>query len=284
MFSQKIRGLIGLFRPELPAAAGVCVLMGQVLAGGRVPPVPVAILGFLSVFTISASALILNDLFDYEVDRVNHPQRPLPSGRVTPRDVIVLTAITSLVGLGAALALGVDILAVGLLFWVIGFLYNWRFKESGLPGNLMVAVSVAFTFIFGAMTVQEPWNGLVWTFAGIAFLIDLGEEIAGDTMDMEGDKKRGTRSIPLLMGRRFALTLAIGLWSLVIPLSLVPVWMGWLGTTYLVIFLITDSLIVFFSYRLWRAPSPQAGRHAMRGVYMGMSLGVLAFLLGLWFG
>ena len=147
-------------------------------------------------FALSAAALILNDYFDYEVDLVNHPDRPLPSGAVTRSDVLWLTAVTSLVGLLAALALGVSALIISIIFWLIGFLYNWRYKQTGLPGNLMVCASVGVTFILGAVTMHAPWNGVVWTFALMAFFIDLGEEIAGDAMDMEGDRSAAPVRLP----------------------------------------------------------------------------------------
>jgi geranylgeranylglycerol-phosphate geranylgeranyltransferase len=176
------------------------VVIGQVLASGRLPQAQVGILGFLSIFCISSSALIINDYFDYEVDLINAPGRPLPSGKVTRADGIGLTIATTLIGLLASLALGLSALLVCIILWVTGFLYNWRYKQTGLLGNLMVCVSVAATFIFGAITVHAPWSGIVWTFSLMAFFIVLGEEIAGDAMDMEGDKKRGSRSIALLKG------------------------------------------------------------------------------------
>jgi geranylgeranylglycerol-phosphate geranylgeranyltransferase len=163
---------------------------------------------------------------------------------------------------------------------VIGFLYNWRYKQTGLPGNLMVCASVGVTFILGAVTMQALWNGVVWTFALMAFFVDLGEEIAGDAMDMEGDKKRGSRSIALLKGKRFALQISIALWGLVILLSFLPVIMSWLGTSYLVMILITDIVLVYFSIKLWRSESPVSGRRAMRGAYLGATLGIIAFLIG----
>jgi len=106
MLTKKISGMVRLLRPELALAAGVCVTLGQVLAAGRAPSLPVGILGFVCAFALSGAALILNDFFDYEVDRINHPRRPLPSGAVSRREVLGLTAVTSLVGLAAALALG----------------------------------------------------------------------------------------------------------------------------------------------------------------------------------
>jgi geranylgeranylglycerol-phosphate geranylgeranyltransferase len=281
---KKIKGLIRLYRLELPLAAGICVTTGQILASGGFPPFRIGVLGFVCGFTLSASALILNDYFDYEVDLINAPDRPLPSGAVTRAEVIGLTAATTLAGLGAALALGFSSLLISIIFWIIGFLYNWRYKQTGLPGNLMVCASVGVTFILGAVTMQAPWNPIVWTFALMAFFIDLGEEIAGDAMDMEGDKKRNSRSIALIKGKRFALTITIILWSLVVFLSLLPILMGWLGSGYLVTILIMDVVLVVFSTRLWRSETPEAGRKAMRGAYIGSTIGIIAFLIGRFFG
>jgi len=125
--------MIRLFRPELPLAAGICVTTGQILASGRLPSFKIGILGFVCAFALSSAALILNDYFDYEVDLVNHPDRPLPSGAVSRSEVIGLTVVTTLVGLSAALALGIDVLLISVIFWLIGFLYNWRYKQTGPP-------------------------------------------------------------------------------------------------------------------------------------------------------
>ena len=144
----------------------------------------------------------------------------------------------------------------------------------------MVCASVGVTFILGAVTMQAPWNSIVWTFALMAFCVDLGEEIAGDAMDMEGDKKRGSHSIALLKGKRFALKITVGLWSLVILLSFLPILFGWLGISYLVMIVITDVLLVYFSFKLLRSQTPESGRKAMRGAYLGATLGIIAFLVG----
>jgi geranylgeranylglycerol-phosphate geranylgeranyltransferase len=52
---------------------------------------------------------------------------------------------------------------IALIFWGIGFLYNWKYKEAGLLGDLMVSASTAVTFILGGMIVGQPWNKIVWT-------------------------------------------------------------------------------------------------------------------------
>ena len=104
MSKTKIIGLIHLFRPELPFAAGVTVLMGEVVALGGLPSVREALLGFACAFLLSASALILNDVFDLEVDRVNAPERAIASGAVTVGEAVGLSVPVTLGGLAAAWA------------------------------------------------------------------------------------------------------------------------------------------------------------------------------------
>jgi len=280
---KKIKAIIQIFRPELPFSAGICVILGELIALGKFPSIQSILFGFISVFFISGSALILNDYFDLEVDKVNMPERPLPSGILSPTEAIILTGIAIAIGLIAALLLGVAALFFCVLACAIGILYNWKFKEAGLIGNLMVSFSVAFTFLFGGIAVGDPWNKIVWCFAAMAFFIDLGEEIAGDAMDMEGDRKRASKSIAIIKGKKFALTLSSSSFGLVILISLIPAVFRWLGASYLLMIFITDVLIVLFAIRLIKSKASQEGRSSMRGIYLGALVGMLAFLIGQFF-
>jgi geranylgeranylglycerol-phosphate geranylgeranyltransferase len=280
MFIKKIKGVIQIFRPELPFAAGVCVALGEILALGNFPSLREMALGFTCGFFISGSAIVLNDYFDFEVDKINAPSRPLPAGIISPSEAILLTGIATFMGLAAAFLIGVPAFVLCVIFWIIGCLYNWKFKEAGLPGNLMVSASVAITFILGGMVVGEPWNKIVWCFALIGFFIDLGEEIAGDAMDIEGDKKRGSKSIAILRGRGFALVISSLLFGLVVLISFIPVILRWLGVSYLLMMVIMDALILVFTIRLLKSKTSADGVKYMRGIYLGALVGMLAFIIG----
>ena len=280
MISKKIKGAIQLFRPELPFAAGICVVLGEIITLGGFPHLREFVLGFACGFFLSGAALTLNDYFDIEVDKVNAPERPIPSGLLTAAEAVLLTIFATLIGLAAAFLISKVALIISVIFWAVGVLYNWRFKAKGLWGNLMVASSVGVTFILGGMTVGQPLNKIVWFFGLTAFLIDLAEEIAGDAMDMEGDKKRDSQSIALRMGRDAALRLTAFLFLLVVLLSFVPFVFGWLGVSYLLLVAIMDITVVFFTIRLLKSKTSTAGRSAMRGIYLGALFGMLAFIVG----
>jgi geranylgeranylglycerol-phosphate geranylgeranyltransferase len=279
MPSKKIKGLIQLFRPELPFSAGICVLLGEIVALGGFPSFREAILGFMCGFFISGSALVSNDYFDLEVDRINSPDRPLPSGAVSPSEAIFLAALAMLIGLAASFAISIQAFILSVIFGAVGILYNWRYKQAGLLGNLMVASSVAITFILGGLAVGQPFNKIVWFFSLTAFLIDLGEEIAGDAMDIEGDKQRSSKSIAIMYGKDFALRISSAIFFLVVLISFIPYLFGWLGITYLVFIFCADIITIFSTVKLLKSQTPQEGRKYMRWIYVGATIGMVAYIV-----
>lgn len=278
--NRKIKGALQLFRPDLSCAAGICVIAGEIIALGDLPSIQKLLYGFICGFFISSSALILNDYFDLEVDKINAPNRPLPSGIITPSEVIALTIVATFLGLAAALLIGIYAFILSIILWIVGFLYNWKLKATGLPGNLMVSFSVAATYILGGFIVGDPWNKIVLTFSLMAFFVDLGEEIAADAMDMEGDKKRNSKSIAIKMGRKAALNISSILFTLVILISFIPIYFRWLGISYILMIFIADVIIFLSVLKLLRSCNSEEGLSCIKQIYRGAMLGLLAFIIG----
>jgi len=276
---EKVKAIADLLKPELPIAAGMCVVAGELFALGNMPAVDIAVLGFLTGFFVSGFAMISNDFFDLEVDRVNRPERPLPSGRVTVPELVVLAGAFTVCGFLTALLLSPLLLLAAVVGWAVALLYNWKFKESGLLGNLMVSFSVAVTFIFGGLAAGKPFSGVVWVFGAIAFTFDLGEEIANGVMDMEGDALRSVKSLARTRGRSFALRLSASLFAVVVALSLLPYMAGWLGELYLALIIPTDILVSYLAFRLLKSQTQEEGRKRTRQLYLTMVFFILAFII-----
>ena len=276
--AAKAKAMHDLVKPELPSAAGVCVVAGEVIASGSVPEASIGILGFLTGFFISGTAMITNDFFDLEVDRVNHPARPLPSGRISANEVMILALLFSAAGLIAAGLLGPIALALALAMWIVSNIYNWRYKETGLFGNMMVGLCLALLFVLGGVAVGQLDNPMLWTFAALVFVFDLGEEIAGGAMDMEGDRKRSARSIALLYGRENALRLAGLLFGLFVLISLIPFLMGWLRSFLLFVFVPMDMAILYFASKLLASRRAEEGRMRIRQLYLSTIIFVIVFI------
>lgn len=275
---KKIKGLFRLLRFELPFSAGVCVVMGQLLAMGKIAPVSEITLGFFSVFSISASILVLNDYFDIETDKINAPNRPIPSNLVTPPEALLLSIILLSVGFILGYFINIAALLCLIILSIIGFLYNRKYKKSGLPGNLLVSFSVGMTFIYGGVSVGLPFNKMVWFFGVIAMLIDLGEEIAADSMDIKGDLLIGSNSLAIKYGKDSALKISGYIFLIVILLTSLPFILNWFPIVYLLPIAVMDISIAYSSLRLVNSKNEE-GRKYIRWIYLGATLGLLIFIL-----
>jgi geranylgeranylglycerol-phosphate geranylgeranyltransferase len=275
---KKIKGLFLLMRFELPFSAGVCVVMGQLLALGEFASFKITTFGFISVFAISASILVSNDYFDIETDKINAPHRPIPANIVSPSEALLLSIILLLIGFTLSYIIGIVVLIFSIVLAVIGFLYNRKFKKYGLLGNMLVSFSVGMTFLYGGLTVELPFNKMVLFFGLIAALIDLGEEIAADAMDIKGDLLINSNSLAIKYGRPTALKISSSIFGSVVLLTLIPFILGWFSPFYFVAIFTMDCFIIYSTYKLLKSENDE-GRKYIRLLYLGATLGLVIFLI-----
>ena len=275
---NKIKGLLKLLRFELPFSAGVCVVMGQLLALGEFASIHVTVFGFISVFLISASILVMNDYFDVETDKLNAPHRPIPSNLVTPNEALYFSLFLLFAGIILSYLISIIVFFISIVLAVIGFLYNRYFKKSGLPGNLMVSFSVGMTFIYGGASVGLPFHKMVLFFGLIAALIDLGEEIAADSMDIQGDLLINSNSLAIKYGKSTALKISGFIFFLVILLSAIPFILNWFSIIYLFPIAMMDIAIAYPSFRLLKSQNEEGRKH-IRWIYLGATMGLIIFIM-----
>jgi geranylgeranylglycerol-phosphate geranylgeranyltransferase len=274
---DKVKGLLRLIRFELPFSAGVCVVLGQLFALDEFASVIITIFGFASVFFISASILVLNDYFDVETDKINAPHRPIPSNLVSPNEALFFSVLLLTSGLLLSYFISLTVLFISVLLSIIGFIYNRYLKKSGLPGNLLVSFSVGMTFIYGGASVGLPFSNTVMFFALIAGLIDLGEEIAADSMDEKGDRLINSKSIAIKFGKSTALKISGAIFFVVILLSFMPFIFNWFLLIYLVPIGIMNLSIGYNAFLLIKSKNDE-GRKFIRWIYLGATFGLVVFL------
>ena len=217
-----------LFRSGNSVTGIFGVVLGSILASRGLPTGDFAIitvLHCLSVMTFMFSWNALNDYMDIEIDRINRPDRPLPSGEISEvaaRRGIVSAAVlsTSFLIFAAYVShsgdVGLDGWLPSLAIWMIALilLFNYesssklsfRMKDKGLPGNLAISMSVGLVIIFGAASVSDPMNQRAWSVFIVGFLYNLSREIVKDIEDMDGD--RGRETYAMRVGEERASTLA----------------------------------------------------------------------------
>ena len=276
-----------LLRPLNAVMAGVGVFIGGVVAaGGDILELDVftrVVLAYLAAFFATGAGNALNDIVDAETDRVNHPERPIPSGKLTKEQVkrVVFLGYTLTLILAAVinyLNLGIAILNISLM---IG--YELSLKKKGLVGNLIVSYLTASVFLFGGVATLE--NGPIMDMltsdntrvtiilALLAFLASAGREIIKDIEDMEGDKDRLT--FPMKIGKKRAGFFAGGLIIIAVGFSWVPYYLEILGKVYLALVLVADGTFVYSAAMAIQNPA-----RSQKIAKIAMLVALVAFLAG----
>jgi geranylgeranylglycerol-phosphate geranylgeranyltransferase len=226
-----------------------------------------------------AGTMVMNDVYDIEIDRVNNPNRPVASGRVGTRQALGVTGALSVTSLLFAAVLGLWTFLTALLATVLMAYYNVRGKRTGLPGNLVVSFNVALPFFYGGLAVGilKP---LVLTFSALAFLANLGREIAKGIPDVQGDRLAGARTLAVSLGPREAGIVSASLFLIAVALSALPPLTGTVSLLYFPLVAVADAGFVHSSLKLVVDPSPGPVRKVKTWVLAWMFLGLLGFVLG----
>ncbi|MCX8174998.1 MAG: UbiA family prenyltransferase [Candidatus Micrarchaeota archaeon] len=221
-----------LFRIEHALMLAVAVLFGELVAADSFAlplPAPETILLSLAVpIFLEMASFALNDFLDIETDRENRRKdRPLVSGEISPRQALAASALCYAAGLAAAAPLPTLAFQLALVFALASILYSWKLKDMMLVGNLYIAASMAVPFVFGNIVVSSRLDAPVLAVAAGAFVSGLGREIVKSAEDLEGDvKRRKSRTLPAVVGKKNACFLAALLYFLLAPLSLLPFYFG----------------------------------------------------------
>ncbi|MBN1682671.1 geranylgeranylglycerol-phosphate geranylgeranyltransferase [Candidatus Bathyarchaeota archaeon] len=197
-----------IIRPSGCIFISIIVLIGQILTLNCLPNVGIGFPAVLTSFLLTASSFTINDYYDYEIDKVNTPWRTLPSKKMDKNRAIQYGIFLAFIGLMFALFNTFYSSLVALGSYFISIIYIIKGKKFGFLGNLMVSFTIASSFIFGSLSVNNRINSLVLHISIISFFYILGGEIIQSISDAEGDKIADVKSIALVHGYKYASLLA----------------------------------------------------------------------------
>lgn len=278
-FPPRVHAYITLVRVPNSLMIGFAVVVGEAIALGRVPPLDRALFGFLTASLLMAGTMVMNDIYDVEVDRVNSPQRPIPSGRVSSREALGFAGLLAALSIVFSILLGIWTLLTALLALVLMFYYNTRGKQTGFLGNANVSFNVALPFFYGGVAVGSL-RPLLFVFSVLAFLANLGREVAKGIPDLQGDREQGIRTLAVIRGPRLAGRVSAALFVAAVLLSFLPPFLGSVSLLYFPIIVVADLGFLSSGYSLMVNESPEDIRRVKTRVLLWMLLGLLGFLLG----
>ncbi|MEM0954445.1 MAG: chlorophyll synthase ChlG [Pseudomonadota bacterium] len=212
----ELRAMLTLLKPVTwfpPMWAFAC---GAVSSGASISSAPwlLAIGVLLAGPLVCGASQIVNDWYDRDVDAINEPHRPIPSGRVPGQWGYYYAIAWSILCLAVGASLGTVVLAATVFGLALAWAYSappLRLKLNGWWGNLAVGISYeGLAWVTGAAVLlggNMPENHIL----ALALLYSLGAHgimTLNDFKAIQGDVKMGVRTLPVQLGPELAAKVA----------------------------------------------------------------------------
>lgn len=212
--SADVRAFIELMRPKNMVLAAITVPLGALFglnASLTEQQMTAVVIQIFSVLAFMGAGNAMNDIKDAAIDAQAHPNRPLPSQRISleaAKRFVVLLWLASFSFMVAGVYL---LMESDATWWPLASIYTVAValmltydlgpetKTKGLIGNVSISLMVAAVILYGAATVDSITR-LSFLVAGVVFFTNLAREIVKDCQDMLADE-----------GERYTLPMKIGL-------------------------------------------------------------------------
>lgn len=235
-----------------------------------------------------ATGCILNDLMDWKIDKINKPKTHIVNNHFKYEMVVFFFILFSLITLFISIYISLTIFIewswISISVYLASIAYNVYLKRSPLFGNILIAIMSGFIPLVIFYFAKESFNALnnnnidllVYLFAVYPFLIIIPRELSLDISDIEGDRKDGCKTLPILIGETKAKIVTQFFILLIQVLSLI----GLFYFSHLTISFISIILLLI-PYQIWLKKSTKRIDYIRAGRYLWfvMIIGLIGFTL-----
>ena len=270
---------IKLLRPLNVLISGVAMVIASAILG-EVHESTTVLFVVAVVMCYTGAANALNDMMDYEIDLVNRPMRPIPSGHVQKQTALIISMI--LFSLGSVLCLQLpetaQVISI-LIAMPLMVIYSRDLKGKPLVGNTTIAfiLGVSFLFCGAAHNNTAP----MWIPMMLAFGLTLVREIVKDIADIEGDRSVGLRTFPIATSIDRTIKLIIFLSVCIGVGSILPYMNGTYGIWYGILLILGVEIpMCVVVVLLLNNPGISSAIHGARILKFSTLLGLIALYAG----
>lgn len=276
---QKLFVYIKIIRP-----VNVLITIFTVFVAGFIArhgnSIPVAlVIASITGGLVCAAGNVINDIYDKEIDKINRPSRPLPSGRISITEAWRLYSVFNLLALVLSLFINTASFVIVIVTIGVLFLYSKKLKRIIIAGNITVASLTGLAFIFGGAAVGNFSNSLIP--AVFALLINLIREIVKDMEDVEGDYANKVVTFSKKYGTPTAAKLILMLTMLLIAATIIPFIIRYYKIEYFIsVMIAVNVLLIYFLKLILKNQSKTNLRKASLILKLNMLFGLFSIYLG----
>ena len=309
-YSPKVRGIVDLFRPFTllaPLIGGIAaaimalaidplpkyaerMIVNGVFIGPEFSwsypfiywkfPLLELITGVTALILVNAGSNILNQVYDFKIDKINKPYRPIPSKILSLNEARTVAWVVYLVTLWRAATVGSGAWFFFMLITIFYSIPPLRLKKRLFISNISIAFARGMLgFVAGWCIFGDPFNQTPWIIGLVMSIYLFGAVTTKDFTDMKGDKRFGMRTLPVVFGKRKAIVLSAPFF--VSPFILIPlgIWRNYLieSAMVLTILVVWGIYIVLLLYKYGDIPDK---KFENTSVWIHMYLMLMAIQLG----
>ena len=277
--TKKIQAIVKLIRPINFLITFITVVVAAFICQpGFVFSSSIILAAFAASFTL-ASGNIINDIYDVEIDKINRSSRPLPSGKISYKEALVLYFTFLLLSLIISLFINIPAFFIVILATLVLFLYSKYLKRIPLIGNITVAFLTGLVFIYGGIAVENYDAAIIP--ALFAFLINFMREIVKDMQDVKGDEKAGVISFPIKYGFQKSKILSLVVSILLILFTFYPFLIQLYRIEYfIIVMVIVNPLLIYANKILFEDHSEKNLEKVSIILKLNMMIGLIAIFVG----
>jgi len=276
---RMVRRLFKIIRPLNCLITFFTIIVGGLICSNDNDVSAKLILAGIIGFIVTAAGNSINDFYDIDVDRINRPDRPLPNGVLTQKNVLVFFAVLIIVALTLNLLLNIYAFGISFISIVLLILYSYKLKRMPLVGNMIVSLLTALAFIFGGVVVGNVTLAIIP--AVFAFLINLIREVIKDMEDADGDRSLGIRTFPIRFGNKASKYFVFAVSSILFLFTFVPfLFHIYEIEFFLIIMIIVNPILVYIVKSAFEDSSKQNLGRLSSMLKLNMVIGLIAIYMG----
>ena len=229
---MSLRPYLTLMRPANLVTAVADVLAGASVAaavtGGWDPQI-----GWLCTATIGlyGGGVVFNDIFDLDLDRLERPERALPSGQVTLASAIFLGGLLLIGGVICSAVVGSSAAAIAIAVAALALLYDGRAKHHPVFGPLVMGMCRGGNLLLGVSLSARALGQYWWL--GLLPVVFIAAITLTSRGEVGGNNRRSISLAMWLDGAVAAALLLLPYFTLAQPLPAYPFFLLWYGMNFL---------------------------------------------------
>lgn len=246
-----IKAFIRLIKPEDQIGNLLAFMTGYVYTNWFIahPSIPSALASTcLGLMATNA----LNQCTDVDTDRINKPDRPIPSGLISLKEGYSIVALLYIATIALAASVNTIFFALTCMAVSLGIAYSiypFKLKDRFILSNLSIAVGYGtLNFLLGWLVIKPIYDVPVHILVMLT-AFDFFASISKDYRDMAGDMRYGARTIPVVIGRGKAIVLEFTALYAVFTLPLVYYIMQVEGDSILLLLAPLGLMLSFHAHR-----------------------------------